>query len=97
MTKWKSSKKNFRKAGSVQRSSRELCAAAISIDKDLPIPELAAVGKGELAREIKKIAIRYGIPIKRSNALAQKLSSLEDGEEIAHEDYYQIAKIISEI
>lgn len=58
-------------------------------------PKLVAKGKGEVARKIKELAQKNGIPIYRDDDLVNLLSQIEIDREIPPELYSAIAEILS--
>ncbi len=58
-------------------------------------PKVVAKGKGEVARKIKELAQKNGIPIYRDDDLVNLLSQIEIDREIPPELYSAIAEILS--
>lgn len=78
--------------------SREhaLLAAALSYDPALmEAPMVAAISRGELAKSFRRIARRYGIPIKTDENLAKSLLLLGENKEIPEELYAEVAELLS--
>ncbi|MCX7726857.1 MAG: EscU/YscU/HrcU family type III secretion system export apparatus switch protein [Chitinispirillaceae bacterium] len=58
-------------------------------------PKVVAKGEGFIAQKIKEIAISYGIPIKRDDALVELLAQVELDREIPPELYAVVAELLS--
>lgn len=58
-------------------------------------PKVTATAQGELAEQIKQLAIEHEIPLFENPQLAQLLAQLELGEEIPESLYHCIAHIIA--
>lgn len=58
-------------------------------------PFVSATAQGELAEQIKQLAIEHEIPLFENPQLAQLLAQLELGESIPEELYHCIAHIIA--
>ncbi len=70
-------------------------AVSLSYDPlDMNAPTVSAIGSGKLAEEMKKIAFKYNVPIKKSSNLANKLSKIQVSEEIPASLYDEVAKVI---
>lgn len=70
---------------------------AVAIDYDprkMNAPVLGLAGVEEIAKIMKKVALRYGIPIEENQELAKKLLALEANGEIPEGCYEEIAQII---
>jgi flagellar biosynthesis protein len=59
------------------------------------LPQITAKGSGELAEELIRLAVQYGIPIKYDPDLIQILSKLEIGEDIPEEIFLAVAEILA--
>ena len=59
------------------------------------LPQITAKGSGELAEELIRLAVQYGIPIKYDPDLIQILSKLEIGENLPEEVYLAVAEILA--
>jgi flagellar biosynthesis protein len=64
-------------------------------EKEDNAPKVVAKGKGEVARKIKELAQKNGIPIYRDDDLVSLLSQIEIDREIPPELYSAIAEILS--
>lgn len=58
-------------------------------------PKVVAKGEGFIAKRIKEIALSYGIPIKRDDALVELLAQIELDREIPPELYAIVAELLS--
>ncbi len=71
-------------------------AAALQYDKEKDhAPQVTALGSGETAKNIIKIAEQNGIPIKKDEDLVNMLSQIELNQEIPVELYKAVAEIFS--
>jgi type III secretion YscU/HrpY family protein len=61
---------------------------------EMHAPTIVAAGRGEVAREIKRLARRYDIPIIHNVALARALVELDLEREIPEEFYDAVAEIL---
>jgi flagellar biosynthesis protein len=64
-------------------------------DKEDRAPRVVAKGEGVIARKIKDIALKQGIPIHHDNDLVELLAQIEVDREIPPELYSAIAEILS--
>ena len=60
-------------------------------------PQISAKGQHKLADEIRRIALRYGVPLKANLALAEQLALLECDERIPGELYDEVAHLFLEL
>lgn len=60
-------------------------------------PSIAASGKAEASKQIRRIAQRYGVPLVRNDALAKHLSEIEVEHEITPDLYESVAKVLYDI
>ncbi len=75
---------------------KEMLAVALKYDKDImDAPKITASGRGELAKQILKIAKENQILIKEDKELVQILSILEVDSLIPFEVYGSVAEILS--
>lgn len=58
-------------------------------------PKVVAKGEGFIAQKIKEIALSYGIPIKKDDALVELLAQVELDREIPPELYAVVAELLS--
>ena len=58
-------------------------------------PKVTAKGRGDLARELVRLAIEHHIPIKHDPDLVQVLSKLDTGEAIPEEVYLVVAELLA--
>jgi len=58
-------------------------------------PKVIARGEGEIARKIREIAQKEGIPLHRDDALVELLAQIEIDREIPPELYGAIAELLS--
>jgi len=73
-----------------------LKAAALKYDKEKnSAPTLTAKGKGDVAKNIIKLATEHDIPIKKDADLVELLSKLEIDQEIPPDMYKAIAEIFA--
>ena len=71
-------------------------AAAISYDpSENEVPVLAAFGEGHIAQKIVEVAKESGVPIVPEPGLANMLSKITVGDEIAPEMYDAVAKVLA--
>jgi len=71
-------------------------AAAISYDPaENDVPILSAFGEGHMARKIVEVAKESGVPVHTEPGLADMLSKLGVGDEIAPEMYDAVAKVLA--
>lgn len=79
-------------------SKKKATAVALTYDhgKD-ETPRISAAGKGELAKQIIKLAKQHDIPIREDKDLVEILSLLEVNAFIPVEAYAVVAKILSHI
>lgn len=80
-----------------ENSSRSVREKAVALQYDDPndLPRVTASGCGEIAKRIIAIAEEHGVPIQRSDALAELLSTVRHGDEIPPESYALAAEVIS--
>ncbi len=70
---------------------------AITLDYDGGEFETPTVGtslRGDAAREIQKVARRYGVKIEKDSELAKELKNVKPNEKIPEESYEKVAKIL---
>lgn len=81
---------------SAEAAPKERTAIALryDIEKDA-VPLVLAVGKGNIADYILKVAEEYGIPLYEDKGLAGILSKLEIESEIPPELYVLVAEILA--
>ena len=73
-------------------------AVALSYDDESDVaPRISAIARRHLADEVKKLARRYGIPLRHDAALANELSNLPEQEAVPPEFYQRIAAIFSRL
>ncbi|MFA5928776.1 MAG: EscU/YscU/HrcU family type III secretion system export apparatus switch protein [Candidatus Margulisiibacteriota bacterium] len=77
------------------RSKKVAVALNYNIDKPESAPLITALGKGELAQEIIKIAEENSIPLYEDRALASLLSKLEMDTEVPQELYILVAEVLA--
>lgn len=58
-------------------------------------PVVSAHGIGEIAEQIKQIAIEHGVPLQQDNELVEILAQLELGDEIPENLYRAVAEVIA--
>ena len=58
-------------------------------------PAVAAKGQGAIARQIKELAMEYGIPIQEDKQLADYLTALDLYEEIPPQLYVVVAEVLA--
>jgi len=69
-------------------------AVALTYEEDLPAPKVVASGKGAIAENIIKEAIKNDVSVYKDEKLATLLTELEVGEQIPEELYDIVAKIL---
>lgn len=80
----------------MEKSDKILKAAALKYDMEKDnAPTLTAKGKGELAKQIIKLAEDNDIPVKKDEDLVELLSKLEVDQEIPPDMYKAIAEIFA--
>ncbi len=70
--------------------------SAVAVDylaEGIDAPQVSVKGKGLIAREMKAIAKRFGVPIHHSREISEKLSEVEISTEIPKELYEDISRI----
>ena len=71
-------------------------AVALRYDGEaMGAPQVVSAGRGELARKIKKMARRHGIPTVRNVPLARALVDLDVDQEIPAEFYEPVAELLN--
>ena len=71
-------------------------AVALKYDKDKDsAPKVKAKGKGEIAKNIIKIAEEYNLPIKKDEDLVELLSKVEIDKDIPENLYKAVAEVFS--
>lgn len=80
----------------MQKDDKILQAAALKYDQQTnQAPSLVAKGKGDIAKNIIKLAKEHNIPIKQDPDLVELLSKLEIDQEIPPNMYKAIAEIFA--
>lgn len=80
------------------RAKSHLAAVAVGYnEQDQRAPEILTKGYNSDVSKMKKLARRYGIPIKSSSMLTKKLSELEVSSEVPRELYKDVAKVFCEL
>lgn len=78
-------------------NKRNTCELAVALSYEpthMRAPQVSARGEEEVARELKKLARRYGIPILTDKNLIKPLGTLATAEEIPPELYEDVAGIL---
>ena len=70
-------------------------AVALSYDRSLPAPLVVAKGEGMLADRLEQIARECGVPIRRDDALAERLFVIENGHFTPEPFYRAVAEILA--
>jgi flagellar biosynthetic protein FlhB len=72
-------------------------AIALMYDRDLmAAPQIVAKGQGFIARKIREIAERHGVPVIENKPLARALfEAVEVGDEVPEELYRGVAEILA--
>jgi len=71
-------------------------AVALKYDKDKDsAPKIKAKGKGEVAKNIIKIAQEYNLPMKKDEDLVELLSKVEIDKDIPENLYKAVAEVFS--
>ena len=76
---------------------RELAVALTYDQYTMNAPVVSAMGQRACAKELRRVARRYGIPIECHNSLAKRLSSLQTEQELPYELYEDVANVFSKI
>jgi len=75
-----------------------LTAAALSYHRSSgEAPKVTAVGRGERAKDIQRIARRYGVPVKRNETLADKFADVSVSTRIPQDYYDEVARMLVEL
>jgi flagellar biosynthesis protein len=70
-------------------------AVALHYDRSaVPVPRVAAKGRGETGDAILALAREHGVPIEENAALAEALSQVELGEDIPDALYRAVAEVL---
>ncbi len=70
-------------------------AVALQYSKDMPAPKVTAKGAGEIAKKIREVARKAGVPIVENKPLARTLyKELEIGQSIPRELYKAVAEVL---
>lgn len=75
-----------------QQTDKAVALRYQSIDE---LPEVIAVGAGEVAKRIVKLALDNNIPVHEDMHLAELLGKLKPGSTISEESYRLVATIIT--
>lgn len=81
---------------SKSRSQRERETTAVALnytERDMNAPQISVKGSNDIAKEMKSIAKRFGVPIHQSKELAERLSELEVSREIPSDLYEDMSKV----
>jgi len=76
---------------------RDEIAIALRYDSTFPAPFVAARGRGELAKKLKRLADEHGVPEWNHSALAEALYWVEVGAFIPEPFYRAVAEILSAV
>lgn len=82
-----------------RRESKGKAKAAVALDYDserMQAPLVSVAGRSAVAKEMERIARRYGIPVKVDGGLVERLEELELGEEIPSDLYRPVAAVLSQ-
>jgi flagellar biosynthesis protein len=74
---------------------RDKAVALKYLPQEERAPKVVAKGEGYIAQEIKRIAEKYGIPIKEDNDLVELLAKVDLDMEIPQELYAAVAEILA--
>ncbi|HMO19077.1 MAG TPA: EscU/YscU/HrcU family type III secretion system export apparatus switch protein [Oligoflexia bacterium] len=78
----------------VNESDPGKVAVALSYEEAyMDAPEVSIMGRERLASEILKVSRRYGVPVKKSPELAEKLSRVPTEMQIPQELYDEVAEV----
>jgi flagellar biosynthesis protein FlhB len=86
---------NVKDADAVVVNPSHVAVALRYDDAEMGAPKVLSAGRGELAREIKKRARRYSIPIVRNVELARALVDLEVDQQIPEAFYEPVAEVLN--
>jgi len=77
---------------------KKLIAKALSYDEsNMLAPQISAEGERLVAKEILKIAQRYGVPVEPNSSLVEKLDKLEAEDYVPEDLYPEIAQLFASI
>ena len=68
-------------------------AVGIAYGDQIGVPEVSAIGQRKMAKQIRKIASRYGIPVLKDKKLAENLNRVDSEEDIPTQFYGDIARL----
>lgn len=89
----------MRKSRLYEEFNRESCVRAIALGYDpesCGAPTIDVAGKGEIARTIRRIALRYGITVLEDKELAEQLWNDRFSRVVSETHYPALAKIFVE-
>jgi type III secretion system FlhB-like substrate exporter len=75
------------------KPSREI-AVSVEYDDLSDLPKIGARGERHVAREMRNIAIRYGVPLASNRTLAEQLGKCSPLEALPEELYEELAYVI---
>ena len=77
---------------------RTRSAVALCYDgHEFVVPIVSAVGKAELARMMRQVACRHGVPVVECEQLVSALESIQPGEPIPEASYRPVAGLFTEL
>lgn len=77
-----------------EQEKKQVVALKYNVEQD-HAPKVIAKGKGYVADELIKEAIRYNVPIQEDASLVQLLSQLEMNESIPEQLYEVVAEVFA--
>ncbi len=96
MRKMKNDLKNAKTVNKKEKS--KYTAVALSYDEALmDAPEVSAIGHERLAKTMRSVARRYGVPVISDKKLTKQLSEVPETEAVPEELYQDVAKLIQRI
>lgn len=78
-----------------KRPDRQTAVALRDRTNEEKLPEIAAAGYGEVAKEIIRLADENGIKVREDSALAEMLAQIEIDSPIPSEAFAAVAEILS--
>jgi flagellar biosynthesis protein FlhB len=79
---------------------RDVSVLAVALeydDQSMSEPIVSATGSAELARVMRRVALRYGVPIVEDSALASRLARRPERIGIGRDLYGDVAKVLARL